>query len=54
MCRTVRRQVWEIAVIPAKAGIQTNDLNPVSLALFLRRSDETELVDGLYTEQRSI
>ena len=47
--RAVRRQVCRNAVIPAKAGIQTKEVNPVFLAPRLRGGDEkTELVDGLY------
>ena len=44
----VRRQVCENTVIPAQAGIQTKDVNLVSLAPRLRGGDgKTELVDGL-------
>jgi len=45
---SVRRQVCENTVIPAQAGIQTKDVNLVSLDPRLRGGDgKTELVDGL-------
>jgi len=43
----VHRQVYKDAVIPAKAGIQTKDVNTVFLDPRLRGGDEKiELVDG--------
>jgi hypothetical protein len=44
----VRRQVCKNTVIPAQAGIQTEDVNPVFLDSGLRRNDgKTKLGDGL-------
>ena len=46
--RAVRRHVSLKPVIPAHAGIQTNNLNPVSLDSGFRRNDEkSKRVDGL-------
>ena len=46
--RPVRRHVSLKPVIPAHAGIQTSDFNPVSLDSGFRRNDEkSKRVDGL-------
>jgi len=50
---SVRRQVCQNTVIPAKVGIQMRDVNPIFLGSRLRGSDgKTERVDGLLMGSR--
>ena len=49
----VRRHVSLKPVIPAHAGIQTSDFNPVSLDSGFRRNDKkSKRVDGLFNHKR--